>query len=139
MPVRTKIEISPAIARRIASLDDLARIFFPDNRNHQRAFIAVWLEIKYAQNQFLASSTNITSRYDLSPRTLEVVRAKLKKLGLIKRISHFNPSHGYHSGWTFSPRFRSCISSLSHAISRTTDMADNQVEERKDKDSINYV
>ena len=41
MPVRTKIEISPAIARRISGLDDLARIFFPDNQNHRQAFIAI--------------------------------------------------------------------------------------------------
>ena len=78
MPVRTKIELNPALVRRVSGLDDLARMFFPDNRNHQRAFVAIWLEIEYADNQFLESTTNLASRYDLSPRTLEIVRAKLK-------------------------------------------------------------
>ena len=87
MPARTKIEISPALVRGISGLDDLARIFFPDNTNHRRAFLALWLGIKYAEGQFLASRVDLTTKYRISARTLEIVRAKMKKLGLIQRVS----------------------------------------------------
>jgi hypothetical protein len=47
---------------------------------------------------------------------VEIVRAKLKKLGILKRVSHFNPAHGNLSGWTFSDRFGSALSSLADAM-----------------------
>ena len=139
MPVRTKIELNPALVRRISGLDDLARIFFPDNRNHQRAFVAIWLEIKYANDQFLEFTTDLTSRYEVSARTLEIVRAKLKKLGLIKRISHFNPAHGYRSGWVFSPRFRSAVSAISFALSAAAKASGVPLDEEKDRASLLYI
>ena len=127
------------MVRRISGLDDLARIFFPDNPNHQRAFVAIWLEIKYADKQFLESSVDLTARYDLSPRTLEIVRSKLKKLGLIKRISHFNPIHGYRSGWVFSPRFRSAITGLSKALSDATMRQTAPLARKKDQAALHYI
>ena len=139
MPVRTKIDLNPALVRRVSGLDDLARIFFPDNRNHQRAFVALWLEIKYADNQFLASTTDLASRCELSVRTLEIVRAKLKKLGLIKRISHFNPAHGYRSGWVFSPRFRSALSAMSAALASASHVSDLPLDQEKDKASLQFI
>ena len=139
MPVRTKIELNPALVRRISGLDDLARIFFPDNPNHQRAFVAIWLEIKYADNQFLESTTDLTSRYELSARTLEIVRAKLKKLGLIKRICHFNPTHGYRSGWCFSPRFRSALSAASSALATAAEAGGHPLDEEKDRASLQFI
>ncbi len=139
MPVRTKIELNPALIRRISGLDDLARIFFPDNRNHQRAFVAIWLEVKYADRQFLESSTDLTSRYDISARTIEIVRAKLKKLGLIRRVSHFNPEYGHRSGWIFSPRFRSSITSLADMLVLSSKPSNRQVDQQKDRDSILYL
>lgn len=139
MPVRTKIELNPALVRRVSGLDDLARVFFPDNRNHQRAFVAIWLEIKYADNQFLASTLGLASRYDLSSRTLEIVRAKLKKLGLIKRISHFNPAHGYQSGWVFSPRFRSALAAFSSILSAATEASSRPLDREKDRASLQFI
>lgn len=139
MPVRTKIEISPALVRRVSGLDDLARIFFPDNRNHRRAFIAIWVEIKYADNQFLPSTLDFSARYQLSPRILEVARSKLKKLGVIKRISHFNPAFGYRSGWMFSSRFSGCLAELSKAMGSAATKSKTPRERRKDRDTAHYV
>jgi len=104
------------MCRQIAGLDDLARIFLPDNPNHRKAFVAMWIEIKYAEGQFLPSRTDLRGKYNLSRRTVEIVRAKLKKLGILKRVSHFNPAHGNLSGWTFSDRFGSALSSLADAM-----------------------
>ena len=102
---RAKIEISPATARRLAGLDDLSRVFFPDSTLHRRVFIGIWTGIKYAERQFLDSGRLPSELRDVSPKTVETVRAKMKRLGLIKRVSHFNPAHGGRSGWTFSNRF----------------------------------
>ena len=139
MPVRTKIEISPALVRRISGLDDLARIFFPDNRSHRRAFIAIWVEIKYADDQFLPSTFDFSARYQLSPRILEVVRAKLKRLGIIKRISHFNPAFGYRSGWTFARRFGVALGALTDAVKRAEDVGPHSIDQRKDRDAAYYI
>ena len=137
--MRTKIEISPAIVRRIAGLDDLAHIFFPDNQNHRRAFVAIWIEIKYGEGQFLKSETDLAAGYGLSRRTVDIVRAKMKKLGLIRRISHFDPSHGYRSGWVFSNRFRSSLTALANAVMGAETTSGRRVDQKKDRDSLMYV
>jgi hypothetical protein len=139
MPARTKIEINPALIRGISGLDDLARIFFPDNRNHRRAFLAVWLGIKYADDQFLASNTDLTAQYGVSTRTLEIVRAKMKKLGLIQRVSHFSPAFGNRSGWIFSARFRHSLSSFSEIFKEATRPSVRPIDQQKDKDAVHYV
>lgn len=139
MPARTKIELNPALVRRVSGLDDLARIFFPDNRNHQRAFVAIWLEVKYADNQFLPSSTDISSRYEISSRTLDIIRAKLKKLGIIKRISHFNPTYGYRSGWVFSSRCSSMLQKMAGMLSDYATAAHDSISEEKDRASLHYI
>jgi len=125
--------------RRISGLDDLARIFFPDNRNHRRAFVAIWVEIKYAEHQFLPDMKQIESEYGLSRRTIENVRAKMKKLGLIKRISHFNPEFGYRAGWVFSGRFRMALSSFGRQVDLAAVPSSESAAKSKDRDSVHYV
>jgi hypothetical protein len=139
MATRTKIEISPALVRGISGLDDLAKIFSPDNSNHRRAFLGLWLSIKYADEQFLAATENLTAKYNITPRTVEVVRVKMKKLGLIQRVSHFNPAFGDQSGWMFSPRFRQMLSSLGEVVRDATQPSDNPVQRQKDRDAIHYI
>ena len=120
-------------------MDDLARMFFPDNKNHRRAFLAVWLEIKYGENQFLPSRFDLTHSYRVSSRTLEIVRAKMKRLGLIKRVSHFNPAHGHQAGWTFGVRFQSCLADLREKVTASQNTTDRPVDEKKDRDTVFYV
>jgi len=139
MATRTKIEISPAMVRGISGLDDLARIFCPDNRNHQRAFLAIWLGIKYGEGQFLTSSADLTAKYGVSSRTVEIVRAKMKKLGLIKRVSHFNSAFGKRSGWVFSPRFRHSLPSFGRILKHAAQTLSRRVERQKDETSVHYI
>jgi hypothetical protein len=136
---RTKIEISPAAVRRLAGLDDLARVFFPDNSAHRRIFIAVWVAIKYADRQFWPSGHVPAELRSVSPKSTETVRAKMKRLGLIKRVSHFNPAYAGRSGWTFSMRL---VSSLRVLEARTTEAmrpSGDRTDEKKDHDSVFYV
>lgn len=136
---RTKIEVNPANARNITGLDDLARIVFPDNRTHRRVFVAIWLEIKYADDQFLSSRLDLCAKYRFSARTLEVVRSKMKKLGLLKRISHFNPRSRGVSGWTFSDGFAACLLKLAAVVRQCRNPTGRRIDEQKDRDSISYV
>ena len=137
--VRTKIEINPANARNISGLDDLARIVFPDNRTHRQVFVAIWLEIKYAEDQFAPSFTGIEKDNGFSDRVLEAVRARMKKMGLLKRISHFNPHHGHVGGWTFSDRFGNALNKVAQAINDNKRPTGRQTDEQKDRDSLSYV
>ena len=127
------------MVRRISGLDDLARIFFPDNRNHRRAFAAIWLAIKYAERQFLPDMAPIETQYDLSRRTVENVRAKMKKLGLIRRVSHFSPENGYRAGWVFSDRFSRALGLLGKELKQATNPSATLSGARKDRDSLLYV
>jgi hypothetical protein len=139
LPTRTKIEINPAIVRRISGLDDLARIIFPDNRNQRRVFIAIWVEIKYAQDQFLPSMSHLPSKYEFSQRLLETVRARMKKMGLLKNVSHFNPRYRHRSGWVFSERFSVSLGALATSVRFAKRPSGRKSEEQKDLDSIHYV
>lgn len=139
MATRTKIEINPALVRGISGLDGLARIFCPDNRNHQRAFFALWLGIKYAEGQFLTSSTDLAAKYRVSSRTIEIVRAKMKRLGLIQRVSHFSPAFGNRAGWVFSPRFRHALSLLGEILKAVVQPSGRAIDRQKDEGAVHYV
>jgi hypothetical protein len=127
------------LCRQIGGLDDLARIFFPDNKNHRRAFLAIWVEIKYADAQFLSSRMDIACRHAVSRRTVEIVRAKMKRIGIIKRVSHFNPAYGHDSGWTFCSRFLACLSDLRDRVTGSQEVTGRPVDEKKDRDCAMYI
>ena len=106
MAERVKVELGFNRIARLNGLDDLARILFPGNRNHQRTFLAVFLELKYAEGGLLASLNFIPKKYKVSRRTLQRVRAKARKLGLIDHISR-NSAPASHSATALSPLIRS--------------------------------
>ena len=136
--VSTKIEVSHNRISRIEDLDELAAVLFPRNRNHQKFFIAIFIEIKWAKDQFLPTLEPIADKYDLSHRVLETVRAKMRRLGLIDHVSRFNRKYGCREGWVFSNKF-------SNALSRLAEMAlqmrirKGPDQERKDRDSFRYI
>ena len=99
----------------------------------------IWIEIKYADNQFLSSRRDISNAYGLTPRTIEIVRAKLKKMGVIKRISHFNPAHNMQAGWTFSERFALCLVILAKSLKERQNCIERSLEEKKDRQAILFV
>ena len=141
MPIasRTKIEMSPALVRHASGLDDLARILFPDTRSHRRVFVAVWVELKYADNQFLTSLYPLCQRHGFSARVLEAVRAKLRKAGLLKRVSQFDSRFGFRAGWTFSTRFAASLEKLSAVVRAARERTGRPNEEARDRDAVHYV
>ncbi len=101
--------------------------------------MALWIEAKYAEGQFLPSRTTLNNKYGLTRRTLEVVRAKLKKLGVIKRVSHFNPAYGNLSGWTFSDRFCNALLSLAQTMKIHREASSRPQDRLKDQQAFLFL
>lgn len=134
----TKIEISYNKVERLKGLDELARILFPGNRNHQRIFLSIFIELKYSPDQFLPSLTPLCDQYGLTPRMLETVRSKMRRLGIIDHVCRFNAKTGYREGWVFSKRFSKAMVRISEAIESFREDKDPHQGE-KDRDLFRYV
>ncbi len=136
--VSTKVDLNHNRIARIRDLDEFAAILFPGNRNHQRVFLAIFVEIKWADGQFLPVLEPITDKYGFSRRVLETVRAKMRRLGFIDHVSRFNKRSGYREGWVFSNRF-------THGLNRLAGFAEGfrerngPVQERKDRELFRYL
>ncbi len=90
----TKVELNHNRIARIEGLDEYAEILFPRNKNHQRVFLAIFIELKYSKEGFLPVLAPLTEKYDFTERTLETVRSKLRRLGFIDHVSRFNKRYG---------------------------------------------
>jgi len=135
---RTKIEFNAKKIDRIQGLDELAAMLFPGNRNHQKVFLAIFVEIKYSKELFIPYLQPLCDKYGFSPRTLETVRSKAVRLGLIEHISRLNKKFGYRDGWVFSSRFSRSLARLSELLQDLKDRKD-PLQERKDRDLFRYV
>ena len=136
--VSTKIELSFNKTARLRDLGDLARLLFPGNRNHQRVFLAIFVELKYAEDQFLPVLNQLCSAHSFSPRMLETVRSKMRRMGIIDHVSRFNKRHGYREGWVFSNRFGRSLSQMGACLDEFRSVRD-RIQERKDRDLPRYV
>lgn len=117
----TKIEISFNKIARLADLSDLAELLFPGNRNQQHAFLAVFIELKWADHHMVPNLGEIARKHRITKRTIERVRAKMRRMGLIDHVSRFNAGYGYREGWVLSGRFDR---SLRQLADKMTGMAD---------------
>ena len=134
----TKIELNHNRIARIQGLDELAGILFPGNRNHQKIFLAIFIELKYAEGEFLPRLTHLCEKYGFTPRTLETVRSKMRRMGILDLVSRFNKAHGYREGWIFSNRFSRSLVHLTALIQGFRDRKD-ALQERKDRDLFVYI
>lgn len=128
----TRIEAS---FNKIAHLDDLeslAELLFPGNRNQQHAFLAVWLALKWADHHMVPNLGEVAREHGISKRTLERVRAKMRRMGLIDHVSRFNAKHGYREGWVLSNRFERALQELADRIAALKDTSKGS----RDKDEL---
>ena len=112
----TKIELSFNRISRIADLANLAELLFPGNRNQQHAFMVIWIALKWADNCMVPNLTVPAEKHGISRRTLERVRAKMRRMGLIDHVSRFNAEWGYREGWTLSGRFERALRTLADEV-----------------------
>lgn len=136
--VSTKIELSYNKIARSEDLDELAALLFPGNRNHQRIFVAIFVELKWADGQFLAALEPIADKHDLSRRVLETVRAKMRRMGLIDHVSRFNRRYGYREGWVFSGKFAKALGQLAQLTERLRGKCGKRQRD-KDWNAMNYL
>jgi hypothetical protein len=134
----TKIEFNSNKIGRLRELDELAGLLFPGNRGHQKVFLAVFIELKYAKGQLLPFLKPLCDKYGFTPRMLETVRSKMRRMGLIDHVCRFNKAHGYREGWVFSTRFSGALAYLSDLVQVFRDRAD-ALQERKDRDLFRYL
>ena len=136
--VSTKIDFNYNRVARIQGLDELGAVLFPGNKNHQKVFLAIFIELKYANNGFLANLMYLCDKYGFTPRMLETVRSKMRRMGLIDHVSRFNKTYGYREGWVFSSRFPRSLNRLAE-LSQGFKAKKDLLQERKDRDLFLYL
>jgi hypothetical protein len=134
----TKIELNHNKIARIQGLDELAWVLFPGNKNHQKIFLAIFIELKYAEDEYLPNLNHLCEKCDFTLRSLETVRSKMRRLGLVDHVSRFNKQYGYREGWVFSKRFSRALSRLADLPQRFRERKD-PLQERKDRDLFGYL
>ena len=134
----TKVDLNHNKIRRVQDLDELAKVLFLNNTNHQRTFLAIFVELKWAKDQFLTTLEPIADKHGISHRTLQTVRAKMRRLGIIDHVSRFNKKHGYQEGWVFSKRFVKTLLLLAEYIDRFN-MRAKATHEQKDRGLYKYL
>lgn len=138
MTPSTKIDLNHNKVARIEGLDELASVLFPRNKNHQKVFLAIFVELKYSEGCFLSSLSFLSDKYGFSERTLETVRAKMRRMGLIDHVSRFNKNYGYREGWSLSSRFQRSLQRLGELWLRFGERKDGN-QEKKDRDLFRYL
>lgn len=133
----TKIELSFNKIAKLTDPADLAEVLFPGNRNQQHAFLAVYIELKWAEYLMVPNLGEIAYKHNISRRTLERVRAKMRRMGLIDHVSRFNANHGYREGWVLSGRFERSLRILADKAASLT--ATETSSKEKDMLSLQYA
>ena len=133
----TRIEVSFNKIARLDDLADLAELLFPGNRNQQHAFLAVWLALKWADHHMVPNLGEVAREHNITKRTLERVRAKMRRMGLIDHVSRFNAKHGYREGWVLSNRFERALRELACKVADLKDTSKGSRE--KDELLLSYA
>ncbi|MFC1863907.1 hypothetical protein ACFL1Z_08155 [Thermodesulfobacteriota bacterium] len=103
--ISSKIEINKDKIYRISDPIQLAEIFFPaKNANRKRAaFLAIFFEIKNAEDQKLDTTDHLSTEYGLSRSSITKARTKMSRIGLIRKQDGF---------WIFSSVFGRTLKNL---------------------------
>lgn len=128
----TKIDWSFNRIARLQDLSDLAELLFPNNRNQQHAFLVAWISIKWSPHRLVPNLQAVAKRYGISRRTMERVRAKMRRMGLIDHVSRFNKAYGCREGWILSGRFERSLRDLAERVAVLKD----QRASLRDKDDM---
>lgn len=134
----TKIELNCNKIARLQGLDELAKILFPGNKNHQRVFLAIFIELKFAPREFLPKLLPLCDSYHFTARMLETVRSKMRRMGIIDHVSRFNKTYGYQEGWVFSSRLSKTMQRICDLIKDYRQRKD-PLQEKKDRDLFRYL
>ena len=115
MTESTKITFRYRGVSQIRDITDILDIFFPNSKNQQYVAARILLELKSAQH-IVPNLNYVQSKYGVSRRTLQRVRAKLSRLGLIEYLSWMNSRYGGQEGWKLSSRMSTTLRQLADKI-----------------------
>jgi hypothetical protein len=91
------------------------------NRNQQHAFLVIWISLKWAGHRIVPNLREVAERHEVSKRTLERVRAKMRRMGLIDHVSRLSSRFGYRERWVLSPRFEGSLRQLAEKTAELKD------------------
>ncbi len=111
---------------------DLAELLFPGNRSHQHAFLVIWFTLKWAGPHIVPNLSEAAREHGISRRTFERTRAKMRRMGLIERVSRFSSRLAGREGWVLSTRFERSLEQLAGKVAGLRDVAASS----KDKDAL---
>jgi len=104
-----KIEINRSKVYTIRDPIQLAYIFYPHKTANLKraAFLAIFFEMKNAPKQRLESTDHIAEKYGLSQSSITKVRAKMTRIGLIRKVGYY---------WIFSSILKNTLLKLLEVI-----------------------
>jgi len=132
MPEKMKIEVGFNKIARTDDLDLLTKLLFPSNRIHRLVFLAIFVELKWAERKPVPMLDFIMPRYGFGKRSFEKVRSRLRIAGIIEHVSRFSPRFGYREGWILSSRFSRSLRKLAEQCDRLRSQ-DGENQEEKDR------
>lgn len=122
----TRIELAFNKIARLRDASDLAELLFPHNRNQQHGCLVLWFAMKWAGPNLVPNLRDAAQERGVSRRTLERVRAKLRRLGLLDHVSRFNRQYGYREGWILSGRFERSLRQLADQVAALREASDSR-------------
>jgi hypothetical protein len=127
--ITTKIDFSHRRIAKLANIGELAEMFFPGNRNQQYAFLVIWIRLKWRTEGIVPNLGQFVTAQGVSRRTLERVRAKMRRMGLLEHVSRFDPRFGNREGWTLSDNFEKSLHSMAQKVGQFKDVDKGAQEE----------
>lgn len=127
--ITTKIDFSHRRIAKLAHIGELAEMFFPGNRNQQYAFLVIWVRLKWRTEGIVPNLGQFVTAQGVSRRTLERVRAKMRRMGLLEHISRFDPRFGNREGWILSDNFEKGLNTLAQKVGLFKDVNRGSQEE----------
>ncbi len=130
--ITTKIDFAFRRIARLTSVAGLAEMFFPGNRNQQYAFLVIWVHLKWRSEGIVPNLGQLVMNQGVSRRTLERVRAKMRRMGLLEHITRFDPRYGNREGWILSDNFEKSLNLLSGKVAefKRIDLAPQELDEQ---------
>jgi hypothetical protein len=119
--ITTKIDFSYRRIGKLAGIGELAEMFFPGNRNQQYAFLVIWMKLKWKTEGIVPNLGQFVTSQGVSRRTLERVRAKMRRMGLLEHVSRFDPRFGNREGWILSDNFEKGLEQMMHRVAAFRD------------------
>ena len=133
MTQSTKIDFCYRRISQIQDITDLVDILLPGNKNQQHAAARILLELKGAQH-IVPNLAHLQAKYGISRRTLQRVRAKLARLGLIEHVSWMNSRYGGQQGWKLSGRMSTGLRLLADRINAWR--KDDRLQQRRKEEQL---